>query len=117
MLYLNLTGTSSPRGLHIGKDPPTTFLTIDEDFDKVIHYGLPYELYNLEVCIWTFLICFDINYTDMRRTKIPTEIAGRLLHDALASVPWKKQTNGLNIILTLFIQDTTHKSGLPVYLI
>ena len=47
--FLNFKNRDLPKGLLVGANPKTRFLQIDEDFHRVKHYGVDYELRRLEV--------------------------------------------------------------------
>ena len=49
MLYVNFGDRTAPRGLQVGKDTRTTFLSVDEGLSKVTHYGIPTDLHRLQV--------------------------------------------------------------------
>lgn len=49
MVYFNLQDRNVPKGIQIGKDARSLVLETNDDLTKVRHFGLEYDLHNIEV--------------------------------------------------------------------
>ncbi len=61
LVYYNATDRNVPRGIQIGKDFRSLLLEINQDMDKVNHFGLDHELEAIEVCVG-FNVCFLLRF-------------------------------------------------------
>ena len=59
LVYYNATDRNVPREIQIGKDFRSLLLEINQDMDKVNHFGIDHELEAIEVRVFTCMLVFE----------------------------------------------------------